>query len=93
MNTKIARGLVLTVVAILVIIVVMPFLRIKEYANKESVVYESLQCVVEICLVDSKVGEECQILTPKVSRVLIKVSGDNPKHTKLRVYPTEASCK
>lgn len=93
MNTKIARILVLALIALLAFLVVMPFLRLGEFADKEVVVHESLQCITAVCVDDTQVGTECKILSPSVSKVLITVSDDDSRHRVLRVEPTEAECR
>lgn len=93
MNPKVARILVLVIISLLCFLVFLPFLRIDEYANREAVVHESLQCITAVCVGDTQIGEECEILIPTVSKVLITVSDDNSKHKVLRVEPTEAECR
>lgn len=93
MNPKVAKAFLIILVILLVLVFVIPLTQQSRYADRESVVQESLHCITAVCVDDSKVGEECTVLTPSVSKVLITVDTKNTDHRIVRIKPTEAECR
>lgn len=93
MNTKVARTAIIIAFIVLVFFAVYPVLKERKRSGDEYVVQETLQCIVAVCVDDRRVGRECEYLTPTVSRVMVTVADQNPKHRKIVIVPTEAECK
>lgn len=91
-SSRVARLILLGLLALMVALVLIPIFRANEYRGRESVVLESLQCVSTVCVEDRSVGKECYFINPGVSKVFITVDPDNSRHRIVRVEPTNADC-
>lgn len=92
MNGKIARLLLLGLLALMVYLVVLPIMRANDYNSREMVIHESLQCVSTVCVEDATVGSACSFVNPVVSKVLITVDPEDAKRRIVRIEPTNADC-
>jgi len=92
MNGKVARFLLLCLLALMVFLVLFPIFKANNYREKESVVLESLQCISKVCVEDKSTGKECYFVNPGVSKIFITVDQDNSDHRTILVEPTNADC-
>lgn len=93
MNTKVARVLLIALMAFLLLFAVMPLFQQSKYVDREIVVEESLHCVSAVCVNELKIGNECRYLNAAVSKVVVSVDPDNPKKRIVQVQPTNADCR
>ena len=89
--TTIARGVILLLIVFLAVVAIVPLFNEREYRGKEIVESETLACVVETCVTDKTLGQDCIELKPKLSKIRITV--DENRHNHVHVIPTEIDCR
>lgn len=86
------RAAIVLTAAILLFFMFYPIYKDSLDKDNEYVIYESLQCVSTVCVIDSKVGKECRIIDNKMSKIQISVDNDNPKQKRITIRPVNVHC-
>ena len=91
MSQIVARGFIVVVAVLLLGITFSQMMYDSDNRGREVIQTEMTACVIETCITDNTVGDECIIQKPKISKIRITV--DDNAHRPVLTTPTDIECR
>jgi hypothetical protein len=93
-HLSLGRIAILVIAVALVVSLLIAFNTQAKRKSKELVESELSLCVVAVCLRNTRIGEECELMShPTLSKLLITVDQKDSSHRKIILVQTDTNCK